>query len=254
MKCRLCSSEIRNSFSEAKILSHSVKYYECSICDYVQTERPYWLEEAYASPISPSDTGIMNRNLSNVGLVLASLALINELKGTVVDYAGGHGFLVRLLRDQGINAFWTDPYSENLVARGFEYSGGMASLVTAFEAFEHFVNPMDDMKRLVEISPNILITTTFAPSPTPYPSDWWYYGLDHGQHIGFYRMKTLEYMAKKFNLRLLSDRHSTHFFVKQKFIPGYWQVVRRLQQLFPYIFTVGLKPKTWDDHLSVIKI
>ena len=66
----------------------------------------------------------MARNLSNVGLVLASLALMKERRGKVVDYAGGHGFLVRLLRDKGINALWMDPYSENLVARGFEYSGG----------------------------------------------------------------------------------------------------------------------------------
>ena len=51
---------------------------------YVQTEDPTWLDEAYASPINPSDTGIMDRNLSNVELVLASLALMKERHGTVV--------------------------------------------------------------------------------------------------------------------------------------------------------------------------
>ena len=64
----------------------------------------------------------MARNLLNVGLVLATLTLLGERNGTVVDFAG-YGFLVRLLRDKGVNAFWVDPYSENLVARGFEYQG-----------------------------------------------------------------------------------------------------------------------------------
>jgi len=255
LNCRLCSSAISSTFSNAKILGHTVKYYECDICGYVQTEEPTWLDEAYASPINPSDTGIMARNLSNVGLVLASLALMKERRGKVVDYAGGHGFLVRLLRDKGINALWMDPYSENLVARGFEYSGGGgASLVTAFEAFEHFVNPAEEMERLLAISPNILLTTTLAPRPAPQPSDWWYYGLDHGQHIGFYRAETLHYLAEKFGLNLLSDGSSTHLFTEKSYSYTSWRLLNRLGQKFSYALTIGLKSYTWSDHLSISRL
>jgi hypothetical protein len=75
------------------------------------------LEEAYASTINNSDTGIMSRNLSNISLVLATLILIKNRNSLVVDCAGGYGFLVRLLRDIGVNALWSDPYCENLVAK-----------------------------------------------------------------------------------------------------------------------------------------
>lgn len=254
MNCRLCSSAISQPFSNAKIFEHDVQYYECEFCGYVQTEKPKWLDQAYASPINPSDTGIMARNLSNVGLVLASLALMKDRRGKVVDYAGGHGFLVRLLRDKGVGAFWADPYSENLVARGFEHSEGEASLVTAFEVFEHFVNPAEEMERLLAISPNVLLTTLLAPSPTPQPSDWWYYGLEHGQHIGFFRLESLQFLADKFGLFLISDGVSTHLFTRERFSLIKWKLFRYLARSFPKAFLIGLQSKTWTDHLQIAEL
>lgn len=253
MNCRLCNSRISNPFSEAELLGHNIKYFECAECEYVQTEDPFWLADAYASSINLSDTGIMYRNLSNVNLVLATLSLIQNRTGKVVDYAGGYGFLVRLLRDSGVDALWADPYSQNLVARGFEYEEQKESvvLVTAFEAYEHFVNPIEEMKKLLSISSNLLLTTTLTPFPTPRPSDWWYYGLDHGQHIGFYRVKTLEYLAKEFNLHLISDGQSIHFFSKNKYSNQIWKILILFSKLTPFLFRFGLKSKTWTDNLQI---
>ena len=251
MNCRLCSSPIATSFADAKLLRREVQYFDCPNCGYVQTEEPTWLEEAYATSINSSDTGIMARNLSNVGLVLATLSLMGERNGQVVDYAGGNGFLVRLLRDKGVNAFWADPYSENLVARGFEYSGGKTNLITAFEAFEHFVKPLEEMRQLLSISSNILLTTNIIPRPAPQPSDWWYYGLDHGQHIGFYRVKTLEYLAEKFGLHLLTDGLSTHLLSKKKYSGLIFFTLKKFAKLFPNLFSIGLGSKSTKDHLCL---
>jgi hypothetical protein len=206
------------------------------------------LEEAYASPINISDTGVMSRNLSNVSLVLATLFLMGCRKSKVVDFAGGHGFLVRLLRDIGLDAQWADPYSDNLVARGFEYNGtGRVSLVTAFEAFEHFVNPTVDMCNLLKIAPNILITTTLISDPPPEINDWWYYGLDHGQHVGFYRVKTLKYLASKYNLNLLTDGRSRHFFSEKKYSYLSWRFLLKIAAI-PKLLSIGLNSKIQSDH------
>jgi hypothetical protein len=256
MNCRLCDSRLEDSFAKSSIFGQEVEYFGCATCGYVQTENPTWLEEAYASPINASDTGIMARNISNVGLVLATLTLMGERKGTVVDYAGGHGFLTRLLRDKGVDAFWADPYSDNLVARGFEYTkqGDPAPLVTAFEAFEHFVQPVEEMKKLLGIAPNILLTTSIIPEPVPKPNDWWYYGLDHGQHIGFYRVQTLQYLANKFGLQLLTDGTSTHLFSQKKYHYRVWSVFRQVARRMPKLFQLGLSSKTWEDHLNILKL
>ena len=214
--CRCCKEKLKKQLFSAEILKKEIAYFECDNCGYVQTEEPFWLKDAYSSAINNSDTGIMSRNLYNVSLVLATLTLMKSRSSSVVDYAGGHGFLVRLLRDIGVDAFWSDPYCENLVARGFEFENkNKAELVTAFESFEHFLNPFDEMNKLLEIAPNILLTTNIIADPAPKPADWWYYGLDHGQHIGFYRLRTLQYLANKFNLHLISDGACELFFKKK---------------------------------------
>lgn len=254
MDCRVCHRPLGTSFSEGRILDRNVEYFECAECGYVQTEEPTWLDEAYSSPINLSDTGIMARNLSNVNLTLATLTLMGAKSAQVVDYAGGYGLLVRLLRDKGVDAYWADPYSENLVARGFEYSGtNKASLVTAFEAFEHFVRPPEELEKLLTIAPNILLTTTLAPRPAPQPSDWWYYGLEHGQHVGIYRVETVEFLAKKFGLNMLSDGVSVHFLSKKRFSPFAWKFFRFMSKKFPRAFSKGLISKTWSDHLLMSK-
>ena len=219
IKCRCC--EKNNSFKifSAELLSKKVEYFECENCRYVFTEEPTWLDEAYKNSMNDSDTGIMSRNLSNISSVMATLTMLRNRNSTIVDYAGGYGYLVRLLRDIGVNALWSDPYAKNLFAKGFEYKNNdSAKIVTAFEAFEHFVKPCEEMAKLVNIAPNILITTSIIPKPTPKPLDWCYYGLDHGQHIGFFRFETLKYIADKFDLFLLSNGVDIHFFSKKNIL------------------------------------
>ena len=196
--CRVCGVENNQAIFSDHIFEEKIYYFECSACGYVQTEQPYWLERAYSSAINNCDTGIMVRNQSNVGLTLATLSVIKKANATVVDCAGGYGILVRLLRDRGVEALWSDPYCQNLLAVGFEYTNEKAELVTAFEAFEHFVDPLTEAEKLFAIAPNLLISTNLISTPAPQPGQWWYYGLDHGQHIGFFRLQTLKFIAKKF--------------------------------------------------------
>lgn len=253
-KCRCCSNNISEKLFSTKLLKKNVDFFECSNCKYVQTESPTWLDEAYNSTIHTHDTGILMRNKSNISFVLATLHLIGKKNSSIVDYAGGYGLLVRSLRDLGIDAFWADPYCENLTARGFEYTNKMkASLVTAFEAFEHFEKPTEEMTNLLKVAPNILLTTNIIPNPAPNPEDWWYYGVDHGQHIGFYRLKTFKYLADKFGLHFMSDGASRHFFSKKKFSYKYWILLVRLAKFFPKLFCISMKSKTWDDHIVMEK-
>lgn len=250
MNCKICQTPAKFTFCGKILNKYDVDYFECPHCGYLQTEEPYWLNEAYASPINSSDTGIIERNKINTRIVISTLFLLKKLNEKVVDYAGGYGVLVRMLRDVGVDAYWIDKYCDNLFARGFEFnSDGGVGMVAAFEVMEHFINPVDEIEKLFSISPNLLLSTVLLPSPTPAENDWWYYGINHGQHIGFFRVKTLQYLANKFNKKLLTNGISYHLFYDGKSIPYWnWRVVNILTKHLPMHRFYKLKSKILEDN------
>lgn len=250
-QCRVCAKSSTFLMS-GELLSVHVKYFECPVCGYVQTQQPTWLDSAYSSAINLSDTGIMVRNQANANIVLATLFVLNALNFRVVDCAGGYGILVRLLRDRGIDALWSDRYCENLLAKGFEYNNEKAGLVTSFESFEHFVNPAEELDRMLEIAPNILISTEIIARPAPAQNDWWYYGKEHGQHIGFFRVETLQKLAADRGKSLLTDGRSYHLISDKKININLWKLARLSARLFPGAIGWKLKSKTWDDHQAMV--
>lgn len=246
-KCRLCGEESR-FLQKGTVLDFEVGYFECPACGYVQTEAPHWLSRAYAEAISASDTGIMVRNQANARIVLATMMVLGTLNGTVVDCAGGYGILVRLLRDYGVNALWSDRYCKNLVARGFEHGNETADLVTAFEAFEHFEHPEQELTKLLAIAPNILLSTEIIPDPAPRQEDWWYYGKEHGQHVGFYRIRTLERLARASGKYLLTNGASYHLISDRPHSQALWTLLIRASRLVPILARGRLASKQWPDH------
>ena len=244
--CRLCGSNSLNHLFKGQIFCHDINYYQCKNCSYVQTEKPYWLDKAYSQPINITDTGILQRNFKNHKIIIAALTLINKRNGNTLDNAGGNGLLVRLLRDSGINAYWSDLYCENIFANGFEFKNNQIDLATAFEAFEHFEYPMLKFTEMFKQSENLLISTNCIPKKIPKPNDWWYYGLEHGQHIGFFNKKSLKYVAKKFNKFLFTDNHSIHLFTKEPKMRLKWFLLKKISK-YTSLLRIGMKSKTISD-------
>lgn len=246
--CRCCGC--KSIFMEmGDLIGHQVSYFECDTCGYVQTETPHWLDQAYAEAINASDTGIMVRNQVNARIVFATMLLLGKLDGILVDCAGGYGILVRLLRDLGVNALWSDRYCQNLLAKGFEYTNEKADLVTAFEAFEHFVNPADELDKLFSISPNVLLSTEIISNPAPKLADWWYYGKNHGQHIGFFRMESLIKLAKSRGKNIVSDGMTYHLITNEKINPIVWKMVLRFNKIIALFHG---KDFTTKDHEFIV--
>ncbi len=251
MKCKICKSDNESIFT-AKILNkYEIKYYHCEHCGFLQTEEPFWLEEAYGESINVSDTGYMQRNLLLSKKLTILLSLFFDKKAKYLDYAGGYGVFVRLMRDIGFDFYWDDKFTTNLFARGFEYQNGEKyEAVTTFESFEHFVNPLDEIEKLLTISKNIILSTELLPDSIPKPQDWWYYGLDHGQHISFYSKKTFRFIAKKYNLYYLSNGN-LHILSEKKISNFKLRILKFSKFGLHKILQKQLKSKTWDDYLNL---
>ena len=223
MECQICN---RPSvfFANALLLKkYKIKYYRCDNCGFVQTEDPYWLEEAYSQAIIRSDVGLVDRNLRLAKISKIIISAFFNPNAKFIDYGGGYGLYVRLMRDAGFDFFRYDKYCVNLFAQDFEADVNgqfQYELLTAFEIFEHLANPCEEIYKILSFSKSMLFTTELLPSVCPKPDEWWYYGLGHGQHISFYTLKSLSILAKKVGLSLYSDGRSLHL-LTPKIVPPF---------------------------------
>jgi len=251
MKCKICSNETYNIFSTKILNKYNIKYYYCDYCGFLQTEEPYWLKEAYNNSISITDTGIISRNITSSKITAVVLYFLFKKFNNFLDFGGGYGIFTRLMRDIGFDFYWYDPHSINLLARGFETKSKnyKYELVTAFEVFEHFAEPIKEIERMLQFSNNILFSAELLPSTLPKPGEWWYYALESGQHISFYSYRTLKYIAQKYNMNLCSNSRNYHLFTKnRKIYNKLFNLLLKFQRfgLFFYI-KKKMKSLTVDD-------
>lgn len=233
--CRICGAKAKVVFSHTILAKYPCDYYFCGSCGFLQTQEPHWLDEAYASPIAAADTGLVRRNVELSKTLSSLLFFVVGRHGAYLDVAGGYGMLTRLMRDVGFDYYWSDKYTDNLFARGFEQDAGPASYsaVTAFEVLEHVPEPLhfvSDSLREAGTRTMVFSTTLFDGAP-PEPG-WWYYAFESGQHVSFFQVRTLAYMASRLGLHLHSHG-SLHMLTDRMISPRVFRLLtdRRAQCL-----------------------
>jgi hypothetical protein len=140
------------------------------------------------------------------------------------------------------------------LARGFE--GNIADskygVITSFENFEHLLNPLEDIEKMLALSDVVLFSTELMPVDLPTPTKWWYYCLEHGQHISIYSKKSLEYIAQKNGFNFISDGVSLHLFSKKPVSPKIFFITKVIVKLGLDKF-IKFQSRTKDDMNLMIK-
>ncbi len=220
MICKICDGYQSRIFNSLVLCKYNIEYYQCDSCGFVQTEFPFWLSEAYSSAISDLDIGYVHRNLS---LSKKTLDIINNNfnpDGSFLDYAGGYGLFVRLMRDRGFNFYWQDDYCENLFAQHFEFDlteiiEDKFELITGFEVIEHSFEPYQIINKVLNYSDSFLFSTELQPKNPSNINSWWYIVEETGQHISFFTLKSLNCIAEKCSCRLYSNNKNLHLLTRK---------------------------------------
>ena len=94
------------------------------------------------------------------------------------------------------------------VITGFSEKDGEVpyTAITAFEVLEHVHAPLTFLEQSLSKygTRTVIFSTELYEGVPPRPEDWWYYALKTGQHISFYRLGTLKFLANSLGLHLQS--------------------------------------------------
>lgn len=245
MNCRICTQQTAPSFETCVLAKYQVSYFQCAHCGFIQTEEPYWLPEAYSSAMTKLDVGLVGRNHFLAQQTERILLDFFNPRLKFLDYGGGYGLFVRMLRDRGIDFYRQDRYCQNIFAEYFDLEdlpeGSSFELITAFEVFEHLIDPTVEVERMLALSDAILFSTALQPEAHPTPASWWYFIPETGQHVSLYSRKSLEIMAERFHCQFYTDGSNLHLFSRRTLLtdpfprPSRWEGIKgRLKhRLFP---------------------
>lgn len=251
--CPVCTNPLHEVFRAVVLQRHEAIYDHCDRCGFLRIRAPHWLDEAYADSIAITDTGLLLRNMVKAN----QLAAVCKVMGgrpddAYLDFAGGYGVLTRLMRDIGFNFYWMDIFSKNLLATGFEYTPavGPCRAVTAFEVMEHVQDPCAFVTEALDTgqSDTLIFSTELYAGAPPRPGNWWYYSVETGQHIAFYRRDTLQTLADRIGLHFHTHR-GLHFLSRKQLPTRRIDLVSgRLNRLFAPLARRSLTTRTLADH------
>ena len=231
-RCKICDANSIFVFTKTIRLRHEVAYFRCESCHFLQTEEPYWLPEVYDTEFDPLDPWQVWRPLS-IGMLTENLILHNfNPQGQFLDYGGGKGIFVRVMRDRGFDFYRYDKYHRNLFAPCFDVSERRApqkrfELATCFEVLEHLVNPLEELTELFSLSDNVFCSTDLQPvGPLDQLQSWHYLGDTGGGHISFFTRESLRFIARKFgsqcysygNFHLFTRNRMSRFSLQRVFV------------------------------------
>jgi hypothetical protein len=241
VRCRICRAYLSSLFETTVLGRYEVRYYCCHFCGSIQTEEPYWLDEAYSGASTALDTGCVQRNLSMSRFTRRLLVDWFSPDDDYLDYGGGYGLFVRLMRDAGYRFLRQDPRCRNCFAVGFDAADHpdvrRYALVTALEVMEHVVDPMRTIADILSLTDSLLFTTELRPRrPVSTPGDWWYFTPETGQHVTFYSREALSRIAGMLSLTLYTDGSLVHLLTRRAFATDPLASTRRNRRLSAVIY------------------
>ncbi len=200
-KCRVCNLD-----AEVVINAKNGRFYHrCTNCDYIFLDEEFYLDAEDEKKHYDNH----HNTLESVGYVKMFEKLIDEfvnplkpIKNALDFGCGEGGVLATLLQRDGIECDKYDLYYFN----DESYKSKKYDLILSTEVFEHLLNPLEILEELLlhlNKDGYLLFMTSFHPQDDEAFLKWYY--IQDTTHIGFFSVKTFEYLSHKFSLKMIKN-------------------------------------------------
>ena len=199
--CPLCESESTNHYFKEEN-GHQRTFLRCKTCDLIFADPKNLLN----TEIEKSRYESHNNSQRSKGYESFLRTLIDPVKKYItkeskgLDFGSGpYPMLIELFKEDGYEIEGYDPFfnpKTSLLKKMYEF-------VTCCEVVEHFNRPIDSFRLLCSLlnTNSILgIKTTLFKEEIEFKN--WYYKNDD-THVSFYSKITIDWIAKKFGLKVL---------------------------------------------------
>lgn len=195
MNCTLCNTEL--------IEKIDTEYYNCSTCDaYVKDETLWFNQDKEKHHYEQHNNDINDIGYQNfTAPVTHAILELTSSESLGLDYGCGKGpVITEQLRKEGYEIDLYDPYfypNEEYLEKKYDY-------IFSCEVFEHFYEPKKELQKLKSILKQdglLIVKTHLFNKQLDFKN--WYYRKDQ-THVFIYTLKTIEYIAKRFDFEILS--------------------------------------------------
>lgn len=201
-----------------------VIYRMCSRCQFIFTDffdsfsRDQWQRYVYNDEYIKVDPEYIDVRPRRNARVLTALLSGRKARIIGLDYGGGNGKTVALLRENGWCFDTYDPFGHKDVS---PKRNGYYNFCSASEVFEHSADPVASLRDIVErASPDrlmILIGSSVHDGIVSKETrlSWWYAAPRNG-HISLFSRKSMQTLAAQFGLRYSTVRakSGSHFMTR----------------------------------------
>lgn len=209
MQCKICQSETYVLHDK----QFHIDYFRCKSCGFIYedpTKHPTVLDEK-------NEYDRHNNSIEDEGYVNMFKRFIKAFepfvdgRETLEFGSGPEPVFSEVLRREGYDVTSYDPFylpNESYLDKTYH-------LITSTEVFEHFVNPIKEIEKLVGLlKPNgVLAIMTQFPKDDEHFLKWWY--RRDVTHISFFTHKAFEVIGKSYGLTIVHKNEKDYMIFKR---------------------------------------
>ncbi len=213
--CILCGASVRWLEDTIRVANKPIRYAVCLQCELIQKTQTTPSLKEEKTQYDYHDNSFENSGYVDYLNRFATEAVDPFIKaGKGLEFGSGPGpVLFALLKKRGFDMRHYDPFyhpEQSVFKTTYD-------LITSTEVFEHFQNPLKEIKRLISLlKPGgiLAVMTCFHPKNDAVFLKWWY--RRDITHLVFYTENTFKYLTTLYPITIVYSNHKNIIVFKKE--------------------------------------